>query len=454
MLHVVIDNHVVHGLVLIGFGVLGFETVEQVVQCGGLLGTAALVEEVLLGLHGTHAVFARQPLGTSERVDDLDGLVPHLEVGEGAGIDQEHLGLRLAMQRLGIVGAHHFDGLLGIAVAAFAVGDERQVVEEAVHAVRGAELTQGELVIALTVRDEGKRLTGEIDARRLMSSPLGVGEGQFGILLLQRIGGKDVQADVLGVLLGQAAQAFTLFLGQHGPFHALGHLRLVRTTIRIGVLRRIAYRAVGIATGTVHIVLTLLLPIFALLLGGELATLAVAAVIALIARAIAITMEVTAVIATVTRVVAAAAVIATETATITILAETTLVEVTALPILVETAIPAEPALITVTTRTAMEITTITIATVVTTETTALTITTERTVTITTVIATETATITILAETTLVEVTALPILVETAIPAEPALITVTTESAAVAVLAVTARLAVTAGTSGAVTAVAV
>ena len=56
------------------------------------------------------------------------------------------------MQRLGIVGAHHFDGLLGIAVAAFAVGDERQVVEEAVHAVRGAELTQGELVIALKYR--------------------------------------------------------------------------------------------------------------------------------------------------------------------------------------------------------------------------------------------------------------------------------------------------------------
>ena len=38
-----------------------------------------------------------------------------------------------------------------------------------------------------------------------------MGEGQFGILLLQRIGGEDVQADVLGVLLGQAAQAFTLF---------------------------------------------------------------------------------------------------------------------------------------------------------------------------------------------------------------------------------------------------
>lgn len=68
------------------------------------------------------------------------------------------------MQLLALIGQRQFHGLLRLSDATLAVSDERQVVEEAVHTVGGAELTQGQLVVALTVGHERKRLAGEVDA--------------------------------------------------------------------------------------------------------------------------------------------------------------------------------------------------------------------------------------------------------------------------------------------------
>ena len=53
-----------------------------------------------------------------------------------------------------------------------------------------------------------------------------------------RVGGKDVQADVLRMFLGQATQTLTVISGQHAPLDALRHLRLARATMRVRVLRR------------------------------------------------------------------------------------------------------------------------------------------------------------------------------------------------------------------------
>ena len=86
---------------------------------------------------------------------DLNGLVPHLQVTQGTRVDQEHFSLGFASQILGVIAHRHFDGLLRLAHATLAVGDERQVIQEAVHTERSAELTQCKLIITLTVCHEG-----------------------------------------------------------------------------------------------------------------------------------------------------------------------------------------------------------------------------------------------------------------------------------------------------------
>ena len=138
-------------------------------------------------------------------MNHFNGLVPHLQIAKGTGIHQEHLDLGSAMQLLALIGQRQFHGLLRFTDTTLAVSDERQVVEEAVHTVGGTELTQGQLVVALTVGHERERLAGKVDAGGLTGHPLGVLQGKFGIALLQRESGEDVQTNVLRVLLGQAA---------------------------------------------------------------------------------------------------------------------------------------------------------------------------------------------------------------------------------------------------------
>ena len=145
-----------------------------------------------------------------------------------------------------------------------------------------------------------------------------------GRLVLQRESGEDVQTNVLRVLLGQAAQAFTLFLGQHGPFHALGHLGLVGTTVGVRVLRGEAHRAVGVTARAPHVFRALLLTVLALLFLRKLAEFAVTTVVV----AAIVTAEVTTIIAAVVpaevaAVAITAIVVATEVATLTIAAEIT-----------------------------------------------------------------------------------------------------------------------------------
>lgn len=94
---------------------------------------------------------------------DLNGLIPQFEVAQRARVHEEHLGLGFAAQILRVIAHGGFDGLLRLAHATLAVGDERQIVKETVHAERGAELTQGKFVIALTVGHERKGLTREIN---------------------------------------------------------------------------------------------------------------------------------------------------------------------------------------------------------------------------------------------------------------------------------------------------
>ena len=276
-------------------------------------------------------------------MNHFNGLVPHLQIAKGTGIHQEHLDLGSAMQLLALIGQRQFHGLLRFTDTTLAVSDERQVVEEAVHTVGGTELTQGQLVVALTVGHERERLAGKVDAGGLTGHPLGVFQGKFGIALLQRESGEDVQTNVLRMLLGQAAQTFALILGQHRPFHALGHLGLVGTTVGVRVLRGEAHRAVGVTARTPHVFRALLLTVLALLFLRKLAefavtTVVVAAVVPAEVAAIAIT----------------AIVVAAEVATLTITMEIT-------AIVIPSVIAAEVTTIIVTT----EVTTLTIAVEVT-----------------------------------------------------------------------------------------
>ena len=270
-------------------------------------------------------------------MNHFNGLVPHLQIAKGTGIHQEHLDLGSAMQLLALIGQRQFHGLLRFTDTTLAVSDERQVVEEAVHTVGGTELTQGQLVVALTVGHERERLAGKVDAGGLTGHPLGVFQGKFGIALLQRESGEDVQTNVLRMLLGQAAQTFALILGQHRPFHALGHLGLVGTTVGVRVLRGEAHRAVGVTARTPHVFRALLLTVLALLFLRKLAefavtTVVVAAVVPAEVAAIAITaivvaaevatltitMEITAIVIPSVIAVEVTAIIATEITTIVV----------------------------------------------------------------------------------------------------------------------------------------
>lgn len=276
---------------------------------------------------------------------DLNGLIPQLEVAQRARVHEEHLGLGFAAQILRVIAHGGFDGLLRLAHATLAVGDERQIVKETVHAERGAELTQGKFVIALTVGHERKGLTREINTGSLMRHPLGVFERQLRIPFLKCVGGEDVQADVLRMFLGQATQTLTVIGGQHAPLDALRHLRLARATMRVRVLRREAHRAVGIATRLRQVFTTLRLAVLHLLFTGEFAALlAFRTLVAVLVEvttlvvtaeipAIAVTTIITTEITTLAITALPAAVIAAEVSAIAVLVEiaaaTTLTIVTA-----------------------------------------------------------------------------------------------------------------------------
>ena len=209
-------------------------------------------------------------------------------------------------------------------------------------------------------------------------------QGKFGVALLQRESGEDVQTNVLRVLLGQAAQTFALILGQHRPFHALGHLGLVGTTVGVRVLRGEAHRAVGVTARAPHVFRALLLTVLALLFLRKLAEFAVTTVVV----AAIVTAEVTTIIAAVVpaevaAVAITAIVVATEVATLTIAAEITTIVIPAV-------IATEVTTVIVTT----EVTTAPIATVVPTEISAV------------VVAAEAATLTIAAEITTIVITVL------------------------------------------------
>ena len=316
-------------------------------------------------------------------MNDLNGLVPHLEITQSSRIHEEHLSLGFAAQIPGIIAHGDFDGLLRVAEAALTVGDERQIIQESIHTVGRAKLFQRQLVIALTVGDEGQRLTCEVDTGCLTGHPLGVLKGTFRIVLLQRVGGKDVQTDILRVLLGQTAQTFTIFGAQHAPFDALRHLGLIGATMRVRILRGEAHRAVGVTTRLRQVFTTLGLAVFHLFFAGELlgifTCVPLITVLAEVSMLVVATKVTTAAITTVIAVeITTATVAATIITTVTITTEATIVATLTI------------ATTEITTVITVEVTTLAITTIVTTEITTLTITLAEIVTLTvaTIITTE------------------------------------------------------------------
>ena len=159
----------------------------------------------------------------------------------------------------------------------------------------GAELLQGQLVVALTISHQGQSLTGKIDPRSLPCSPLGMSQGPLGVGLLQRIGGQNVQTNVLSMLLAQSAQAQAIILGEHGPFQAFGHLGLARPTIRVGILR-------GVGDGSVRVATTAVIAILAVTLIGP-ASVVMATVVVTMLALVPVAMGTVAPIAALTMVV-------------------------------------------------------------------------------------------------------------------------------------------------------
>ena len=227
-------------ILVILVGVLALELIGLLIELLGLLDAAGLVEEVLLGLQRAHLIGAGEARDLLEGADDLECLVVMLLIRIGTGKDDHHLGLRLALQSLGLIGEGDLDGLLRMPEAALAIGDHRQIIVLAVHAVGGAQLALGKAPVALAIGHEAEGLAGNVDAGGLLGDPLGMRERSLRIALLERVGGEHVQADVLGMLLAQPAQTTLVIAGEHGPLQALRHLRLARTAIGVGILRLVA----------------------------------------------------------------------------------------------------------------------------------------------------------------------------------------------------------------------
>ena len=180
-----------------------------------------------------------------------------------------------------------------------------------------------------------KRLAGEIDAGSLAGHPLGMFEGQLRVALLKRVRGKNVQTNVFRMFLRQATQAFAIVGGEHTPFDALRHLRLIRTTMRVRVLRGEAHRAIGIAARLGHVLATLLLTVGHLLFAGELATLLALLLVAILVEVTALivtteilTIAITEVTAAAITTIIATVVIAVEVTTIAITTEVTTLAIT------------------------------------------------------------------------------------------------------------------------------
>ena len=368
---------------------------------------------------------------------DLDGLVPHLQIAQSASVHQEHFSLGFTAQILGVVAHSHFDGLLRLAHATLAVGDERQIIQETVHTERGAELTQGKLVITLTVCHEGECLAGEIDAGSLAGHPLGMFEGQLRVALLKRVRGKNVQTNVFRMFLRQATQAFAIVGGEHTPFDALRHLRLIRTTMRVRVLRGEAHRAIGIAARLGHVLATLLLTVGHLLFAGELATLLALLLVAILVEVTALivttellTLAITEITASAITTIIATVVVTTEVTTITIT-----MEITAIIIAVEVTTVAIFTTEVTTVAVTVEVFTVSVTSIVTTETGTLAI-----ALVARIVSTTATIIAMIVTTVAVTVELARTVMEAALLAFP--LTVTTEIAVAAEIAAIA-LAVTA-----------
>ena len=155
-------------------------------------------------------------------------------------------------------------------------------------------------------------------------------EGQLRVALLKRVRGKNVQTNVFRMFLRQATQAFAIVGGEHTPFDALRHLRLIRTTMRVRVLRGEAHRAIGIAARLGHVLATLLLTVGHLLFAGELTTLLALLLVAILVEVTALivtteilTIAITEITASAITTIIATVVVTTEVTTITITMEIT-----------------------------------------------------------------------------------------------------------------------------------
>ena len=322
-LQIIVDERVVGNFLIIGIRVLVLERLDRVFQVLGFLLATSLLQQVLLSLQSTHTVRARKSARTRQTADDLDGLVPLAEIAQRTGIHDEHLCLGIGDEVLGILAHRQFDGLLRMTQGTFAISHERQIIRVTVHAIGSAEFAQGRLILTHAVCHQGIRFTGEIHTGRLVGSPLGVFKSELGVGFHEGIRSEDVQADVLGMFLRQAAQTLALVLRQHVPHHAFRHLRLTGTRSLVRVLRRIRHAAIGIATAeTVVGIRIATIAVLALEVTAVAASLLVGVTVRTLAAVVAAEAT-TAVITTVIAMEVTAALVEIATVTAVVAAETT-----------------------------------------------------------------------------------------------------------------------------------
>ena len=114
------------------------------------------------------------------------------------------MGVEVEVELLGVL--QQFEGLLGLAAAAFGVGDQRDVVVRAGDATVGAQLADGFVVLLHVVRGDAECFADDGDTAGSGHGGLGVFVGAFRVEVEQTACGDEVLGDHGGVLFVEGTQ--------------------------------------------------------------------------------------------------------------------------------------------------------------------------------------------------------------------------------------------------------
>ncbi len=192
-------------------------------QCLRLVRTASSLEHTGAGLDDAD-LQRTLALGDGDACEHGLCSLDLAEVQTGTAHHDGKLHLLVLVERLSLGGRRQGDGPLGTTEAPLAVGHDGQVLGGTVQATDRAELTESLGEALGPVGRETSGLTHDVHATGTTHSLLGVLVRSFGLRVDEQTSRYQVQADGLGVVLGQRPEAAPSVAVEVGELDALGQL--------------------------------------------------------------------------------------------------------------------------------------------------------------------------------------------------------------------------------------